>query len=63
MPWLSEAMKDVVSCDKLRVTANKCQSVDLRMGQPGMLKTYHSSNGELTQGTDTSKYLVENKVI
>ena len=22
MPWLSEAMKDVVSCDKLRVGAN-----------------------------------------
>ena len=22
MPWLSEAMKDVVSCDKVRVGAN-----------------------------------------
>ena len=22
MPWLSEAMKDVISCDKLRVGAN-----------------------------------------
>ena len=22
MPWLSEAMKDVISCDKLRVLAN-----------------------------------------
>ena len=22
MPWLSEAMKDVISCDKLRVSAN-----------------------------------------
>ena len=24
MPWLSEAMKDVISCDKLRVSANNC---------------------------------------
>ena len=23
MPWLSEAMKDVISCDKLRGAANK----------------------------------------
>ena len=23
MPWLSEAMKDVISCDKLRVGANQ----------------------------------------
>lgn len=23
MPWLSEAMKDVISCDKLREVANK----------------------------------------
>jgi hypothetical protein len=22
MPWLSEAMKDVISCDKLRIGAN-----------------------------------------
>ena len=24
MPWLSEAKKDVISCDKLRGTANRC---------------------------------------
>ena len=23
MPWLLEAMKDVISCDKLRVAANR----------------------------------------
>jgi hypothetical protein len=34
MPRLSEAMKDVVSCDKLRVEAHTRQSVDFRMGQP-----------------------------
>jgi hypothetical protein len=38
MPWLSEAMKDVVSCDKLRVGANNLLSGDLRMGQPTRLK-------------------------
>ena len=35
MPWHEEAMKDVVSCDKLRVGANNCKSGDFRMGQPG----------------------------
>jgi hypothetical protein len=35
MPWLSEAMKDVISCDKLRVLANMNSSEDFRMGKPG----------------------------
>jgi len=35
MPWHEEAMKDVVSCDKLRVGANNRRSGDVRMGQPG----------------------------
>jgi len=34
MPWLSEAMKDVTSCEKLRGLANTNRSADLRMGQP-----------------------------
>jgi hypothetical protein len=34
MPWLSEAMKDVTSCDKLRLGANNLLVVDFRMGQP-----------------------------
>ena len=38
MPWLSEAMKDVVSCDKLRGGANNLRSGDFRMGQPLILK-------------------------
>ena len=33
------------------------------MGQPGTLKAYHSSNREPTQGTETSKYLEEKKII
>ena len=38
MPWLKEAMKDVISCDKLRVGANNLLSADFRMGQPVILK-------------------------
>ncbi len=38
MPWLSEAMKDVIGCDKLRGGAYNLRSGDLRMGQPIMLK-------------------------
>ena len=34
MPWLSEAKKDVISCDKLRGGANNLRSVDFRMGDP-----------------------------
>ena len=34
MPRLSEAMKDVTSCDKLRGLANMNRSEDFRMGQP-----------------------------
>ena len=39
MPWLSEAMKDVISCDKLRLGANDPWPGDFRMGQPNQLKT------------------------
>jgi hypothetical protein len=39
MPWLSEAKKDVISCDKLRGGANNLLSEDFRMGQPIPLKT------------------------
>ena len=38
MPWLTEAMKDVISCEKWRVGANIPWSVNLRMGQPSSLK-------------------------
>ena len=39
--WLSEAKKDVTSCDKLRGLANTNRSVDIRMGQPNTLKMYY----------------------
>jgi hypothetical protein len=38
MPWLSETTKDVVSCEKLRGAANEHRSVDVRMGQPVIVK-------------------------
>ena len=34
MPRLSEAMKDVISCEKLRGLAHTGRSADIRMGQP-----------------------------
>ena len=34
MPWHQEPKKDAISCDKLRGTANRYRSVDIRMGQP-----------------------------
>jgi len=49
MPRLSEAMKDVISCDKLRVGANNLLSVDFRMGQPSWLKTSYYACIELTR--------------
>ena len=42
MPRLTEAMKDVISCDKLRVGANNLWSEDFRMGQPSRLKDGYS---------------------
>ena len=50
MPWLSEAMKDVISCDKLRVGANNHWSVDFRMGQPNQLKTDYPAMPEANAG-------------
>ena len=35
MPWHEKAMKDVVSCEKLRGGANNLRPGDFRMGQPG----------------------------
>ena len=41
MPRLLQAMKDVISCDKLRQGANGHRPGDFRMGQPGRLKACH----------------------
>ena len=34
MPWHQEPTKDVTSCDKLRLAANKRQPADFRIGKP-----------------------------
>ena len=54
MPRHLEAMKDVASCDKLRVDASSPRSEDFRMGQP---TPQGVSERRQTQGTETSKYL------
>ena len=41
MPRLMEATKDVLSCEKLRGSAKKSRSGDVRMGKPGCLKGSH----------------------
>ncbi len=38
MPRLPEAMKDVVSCEKLRGSANGKRSGGVRMGEPARMK-------------------------
>ena len=50
MPWLSEAMKDVISCDKLWGGANDLRSRDFRMGQPNILKRYYPTLLEANAG-------------
>ena len=59
-------MKDVVSCEKLRGTASKCRSVDVRMGKPGWSNVQSSMTEFIgyrrgTRGTETSKYPKEEK--
>ena len=68
MPRHMEAMKDVVSCDKLRVGANNLKSGDFRMGQPspgyaGLLPPEYIGWVEPTGRTDTSKYPQEEKIL
>ena len=68
MPWHVEAMKDATTGDTPRGGGNNLISVDFRMGQPD-LGNARSSTAEyigcvkLTQGTETSKYLEEEKII
>jgi hypothetical protein len=61
-------MKDVVTCDKPRIDGSNLIPGDLRMGQPNasnvvLLSTEYIGAEEQTQGTETSKYLKENKTI
>ena len=64
MPWLSEAMKDVISCDKLRVGANNhlIRRFPNRATHPDEVRISFRAIGEkLTRRTETSQYPEENK--
>ena len=61
MPRLSEAKKDVTSCDKPRPEANTHISADFRMGQPAGGDSGIHPRWRLTRGTETSKYPEEKK--
>ena len=61
MPWLSEARKDVISCEKTRGGANILRSVDIRMGQPAGSDSGTAQSAGRTRGTETSKYPEEKK--
>ena len=67
MPWHVEAMKDATTGDTPRGGGNNLISVDFRMGQPGRGNALSSAAEyigcvKLTQGTETSKYLEEEKI-
>ena len=61
MPRLSEARKDVISCEKLRGPAHTGRSAGVRMGQPTVLKVRYPPRRRRTRGTETSKYPEEEK--
>ena len=66
MPWYEKSMKDVITCDKPRIGGNNLRPGDLRMGQPitsnvVILASEYIGCLKATQGTETSKYLVEEK--
>ena len=61
MPWLSEATKDVTSCDKPRRGANTLRPADFRMGQPAGSDSGTVLSTGRTRGTETSKYPEEKK--
>ena len=62
MPGLSEAKKDVTSCEKLRGGANNLRSGDIRMGQP-IPRSRDILSRRQTWGTETSNYPQEKKTI
>jgi elongation factor P hydroxylase len=62
MPWLSEAMKDVVSCDKLRGGANNHYIRRFPNGATHYIEDGIPERGA-NPGTETSKYPEEKKTI
>ncbi len=68
MPWYEKSMKDATTCDKPRIGGNDLRPEDFRMGQPITSNVVISTSEfigcvKTTQGTETSKYLVEEKAI
>jgi hypothetical protein len=64
MPWLSEAMKDVISCDKLRGGANNRYIRRFPNGETLLAEgrePFRVIGGERTRRTETSKYPEEEK--
>ena len=61
MPWHLKAMKDVKSCDKRRRGAHIHWPVDFRMGEPYILLLESIEQKELTEGSEPSQYLEEEK--
>ena len=62
MPWLSEARKDVTSCEKPRVGANNRQIRGCPNGATRRAEgPSHAVGHGRTQGTETSKYLQEKR--
>ena len=65
MPWLSEAMKDVTSCDKLRGGANSHYIRRFPNGATHLVEgqVFRLNVGKRTRRTETSKYPEEKKTI
>ena len=66
MPCHSELKKDVPNCEKLRRAVRMRRHADIRMGEPGWCNDQSSIYEYIvyergTQGTETSKYLEEEK--
>ena len=66
MPWQKQAMKDVVSCDKLRGAANRryirrSPNGETHGGKTAVRLTEYIGETERTQGSEPSQYLEEKK--
>ena len=64
MPWLSEAMKDVTSCEKPGLGANNHLTPGYPNGETRYVEGVSSREiGRRTRGTETSQYPQEKKTI
>ena len=61
MPRLEEAKKDVLDCEKSCGAVKKHWYMNIRMGQPSIVRAMLPIYTERTQGSETSQYLQEKK--